>query len=158
MTNNTGFILNLITLSINIFTCLILFIIWITIIHHVWYKLLKHEDRTIVILSANIYMIISFFTGILVSFNIQTLLGDLYKYNFNSSWCIFIGYLHSVIGGGLYWSFVNQVNSKLGSIINLKNLFSYYPFRVSFAFVALYIQHEDGFKMSGFTSFYLLSN
>jgi hypothetical protein len=128
MTNNTGFILNLITLGINIFISLILFIIWITIIHHVWHKLLKHEDRIIVILSANIYMIISFSTGLVVSFNIQTLLGDLYKQHFNSSWYIFVGYLDSVIIGALYWSFFNQVDPKLGSVINLKNLFSLLSF------------------------------
>jgi hypothetical protein len=128
MTNNTGFILNLITLGINIFTCLILFIIWITIIHHVWHKLLKTEDRIIVILSANIYMVISFSTGIILSFNIQTLLGDLYKQNFASSWCVFIGYLQFSIMGALYWSFVNQVDSKLGSVIHLKNLFSLLSF------------------------------
>jgi hypothetical protein len=110
MISQTGFILNIITLSIDIVTCLISFIILICIIHHFRYNRIKREDRVTILHGINIYVLLLVYTGLLVSFNIQTLLGDLYGYGFNSSWCIFLGYFSPVLLTMLYWGFVNQVN------------------------------------------------
>jgi len=109
MFNQTGYILNIITLSIDMFTCLNSLIIFICIIYHICYNRIKQEDRVTVMHGINIYLLLSIYTVILILSNIQTVLGDLYGYNFNSSWCIFLGYFSPVILTTLYWSFVNQV-------------------------------------------------
>jgi len=70
---------------------------------------MKKENRVNGIICADIYLLIFFYMIILVSFNIQTLLGDLYEHDFNSSWCVFMGYLAPVFLNALYWAFVNQV-------------------------------------------------
>ncbi len=72
---------------------------------------MKQEDRIIVIHCVNIYPLILAFTGILVSFTIQSLLGDLYGKEANpSSLCILMAYLFPVLCSTLYWAFVNQVS------------------------------------------------
>jgi hypothetical protein len=71
---------------------------------------MKQEDKIIVIHCVNIYPLILTFTGILVSFTIQSLLGDLYGKDSNpSSLCILMAYLFPVLCSTLYWAFVNQV-------------------------------------------------
>ncbi|UJR17307.1 hypothetical protein I4U23_004202 [Adineta vaga] len=56
----------------------------------------------------------------MVSFNIQTLLGDLYEQNFNTSRCIFMGYLMIICLCALYCSFVNQAFFRLCRIVYTK--------------------------------------
>ena len=109
MINYMGFMINLITLVISILTCLISFTILIMIIHHLCYNHLQHRDKTIISLCANIYPLVLVSTALTIAVNIQTFLGDIYDWNFNSSWCIFIGYFFTSILSTLYWAFVNQV-------------------------------------------------
>ncbi|CAF4012712.1 unnamed protein product [Adineta steineri] len=49
----------------------------------------------------------------LISTNIRSILGDLYNQSFDSSWCIFSGYLVLVLLGMLYMTFVNQAFYRL---------------------------------------------
>jgi hypothetical protein len=109
MFDQTGFILNVLTLCIDIFTCLNSLIIFICIIYHIWHQRIKQQDRVAIIHCVNIYHLLLIYIVILILSNIQTLLGDLYGYDFNSSWCMFLGYFSPVILTALYWSFVNQV-------------------------------------------------
>jgi hypothetical protein len=121
MINNIGFILNMMTLSISIFTWLISLMILIVIIFHLRYNRMKHKDKVTIILSINIYVLLLVFITILVSFNFQTLLGDLYEQDFNSAWCIPMGYISIIFLGTLYWGFVNQVTMN-------QNILSYIGF------------------------------
>lgn len=149
MINTVGFILNIITLDVSIFTCLISFIITIWILYNFCHNRLKPEDRAIIILCLNIYPLILIYMIILVLFNIQTLLGDLYQYNFNSSWCLFLGYFSPSILTALYWAFVNQViiyQNALLSILFIEFLgfFSfllYYLFNLQMASIFLVIYY-----------------
>ncbi len=125
MINNIGFILNMMTLSISIFTWLISSMILIVIIFHLRYNRMKPKDKVTIILSINIYIVLLVFITILVSFNIQTLLGDLYEQDFNSAWCIPMGYISCVFLGGLYWGFVNQVTMNQNIYCHLSN-FNYF--------------------------------
>lgn len=109
MINNIAFALNLITLIMDIFTCLISLGVSIITIHHVCFNRIKQDDRAVICVSANIYPVIFIFTIISVSFHIQTLLGDLYEQIFNSVWCSFIGYISYVILNMFYSAFINQV-------------------------------------------------
>jgi hypothetical protein len=104
-----GFILTLVTLVHSLFACLISLIVFCIIIYHLYYNQLKREDRITILLCANIYLCILVYMTILSLMNIQTILGDIYERNFNSSWCIFVGYISPVILCVLYHSFVNQV-------------------------------------------------
>ncbi|CAF4221670.1 unnamed protein product, partial [Adineta steineri] len=57
----------------------------------------------------------------LSSMNIRSILGDLYKQSFDSSWCIFSGYLVIVLLGMLYMTFVNQAFYRLIRIAYSQN-------------------------------------
>jgi hypothetical protein len=109
MINNIGFILNLITFGSNIFTYFMLFIIIIAIILNVCSNRLKHEDKIVIGLAINIYSLALVITAIMISFNIQTMLGDFYGQNYYSSVCMFLSYLVYILFGELYWTFINQV-------------------------------------------------
>jgi hypothetical protein len=109
MISNTGFILNLITFCINSSTCFISFIILIIILHHFCHTRIRRRDKITVIHCINIYPLLLIYTGTILSFNIQTLLGDLYGLDFSSPWCIFMGYFSPVILSTLYCAFANQV-------------------------------------------------
>jgi ABC-type multidrug transport system permease subunit len=109
MINNTGFILTLITFCTNLVTFMISLVVVSIIIYYIHYTRVPQDDKVVLCLSTNIYLLILALTAIIMSFNIQTLLGDLYQQDFNSVWCIFIGYMFGILFGGLYWSFVNQV-------------------------------------------------
>ncbi|CAF1370275.1 unnamed protein product [Adineta steineri] len=118
MMNNIGFALNLITLVISILTCLISFTIFINIIYYLFHNRMNQEDKVTIIHCANIYPLIFSFTGILVTFSIQSLLGDLYgKESGESSWCIFAAYIFPVLCTTLYWAFVNQAIFRLCRIV-----------------------------------------
>jgi len=104
-----GFVLTLVTLIHSTFACILSSVIFFLIIYHLCYKRVKRGDKTILLLCANIYLFLLIYMIILSLMNIQTILGDLYERDFNSSWCIFVGYLSPVILCVLYHSFVNQV-------------------------------------------------
>ncbi|CAF1206519.1 unnamed protein product [Adineta steineri] len=57
----------------------------------------------------------------LISMNVRSILGDLYDQSFDSSWCIFSGYLASVMLGMLYMTFVNQAFYRLIRIAYFQN-------------------------------------
>ena len=109
MFNNVGFVLNMMTLIISLCACVISLPIIMVIFYHLRGNRTKREDRVTLILSANIYPLIFVYSLILVSFNFQTLFGDLYQWNFQSTWCIFLGYFSPAVLCMLYWAFVNQV-------------------------------------------------
>jgi hypothetical protein len=105
-----GYVLTLISLIHASFASIISLIVVGIIIYHRYNNRLKREEKTTLLLSANIYSILFIYIITLISFNIQTLLGDVYGINFDSSWCIFRGYFIIVIIFLLYHSFVIQVN------------------------------------------------
>ncbi|CAF0728471.1 unnamed protein product [Adineta steineri] len=113
----TGFILSLITVIHSTFTCFISIVIIFIIIYELCYKNLKREERTTLFLCVNIYLFLLIYMMILSLMNIQTILGDLYERDFNSTLCIFIGYLSPVILCVLYHSFVNQAFFRLCRIV-----------------------------------------
>ena len=109
MFSTTRFLFNLITLCINISTCFISLTILLLIIHDLYSYRLRQRDKLPVIHCINIYPLILIYTGTVLSFNIQTFLGDVYGLNFNTSWCIFMGYFSPVLLSTLYCAFANQV-------------------------------------------------
>ncbi len=80
------------------------------IIHHQCNNRLKREENIALLLSANIYVLIFIYIIILISMNIQTLIGDVYGNNFDSIGCVFRGYLACIIVCALYYTFVVQVS------------------------------------------------
>ncbi|CAF3799138.1 unnamed protein product [Adineta steineri] len=117
MLNQTGFVLNIVTLSIDVFAYLYSLFILICLIYNIYSKRIKQEDKITIVYCINIDLVILIYTGITIYFNIETLLGDLYGYNFNSSWCMFLGYFSPVILATLYWSFVDQAFFRLCRIV-----------------------------------------
>lgn len=91
--------------------CLISITVFSLIIVHLFTNRTKQEERITLILTANIFVFL-FIYGLLTVINcINTVLGEFYGYNFASSWCIFSGYLITVIIAALFDSFVVQVNT-----------------------------------------------
>lgn len=104
-----GFIFNLIALGNCIFACIISLIVLIGIISYLTCNRMKQEYRIIMILCIYIYLFILIYVILVGSLTVNSLLGDLYQYNFYSSWCIFRAYLATVILATLYCVCVNQV-------------------------------------------------
>ncbi|CAF1574796.1 unnamed protein product, partial [Adineta steineri] len=119
MMNQVAFILCLTTLIICSVSCLFSCAILICVIHHLCHNRLQQEDRIIFIHCINIYSLVLAYIGIIASFNIQTVLGNLYEYDFNSSWpwCIFAGYITPILIGCIYWAFVNQAFFRLCRVV-----------------------------------------
>jgi hypothetical protein len=90
--------------------CLISITVFSLIIVHLFTNRTKQEERITLILTANIFIFIFIYGLIIVLVCINTVLGEFYGYNFESSWCIFSGYLITVIIAALFDSFVVQVN------------------------------------------------
>ena len=105
----TSFILNILTIIFNVFTCLISTIVLICIIAHQYSTRVKNDEKTLFILAINIYFYILSTDIIQLLLAIYSLLGDLYNGNYDSPWCILNGYLITVLFAGLYYSFVVQV-------------------------------------------------
>lgn len=78
-------------------------------------KKIKQEDKMSIKLCVNIYIVIWIYACLLISTNIQSILGDLYAINFDSFSCILIGYVLLIILYMFYMTFINQV-------INLKSI------------------------------------
>ncbi|CAF1187590.1 unnamed protein product [Adineta steineri] len=112
-TKTNGFILSLISLGFNTFACLISCIVFLIIIYHLFYNHVKREDKITVVLCAHIYLTILMYSSLLISMNIRSILGDLYNQSFDSSWCIFSGYVAAVLLGMLYLNFLNQAFYRL---------------------------------------------
>ncbi|CAF1257470.1 unnamed protein product [Adineta steineri] len=117
----TGFILSSVSLGFNTFACLISCIVFLIIIYHLYYNHVKRDDKITVVLCAHIYLTILTCSSMLSSMNIRSMLGDLYNQSFDSSWCIFSGYLSSILLGMLYWNFFNQAFYRLIRIVYSQN-------------------------------------
>jgi hypothetical protein len=109
--NTSAFIINLIALVHGLFACIISTIIFVIIIYHQLNNRMKRVNKITLFLYANIYLFILVYSAALVSFNIQTLLGDLYGQNFDSTWCTFRGYFIAAMLCALYNGFVIQVRN-----------------------------------------------
>ena len=104
-----GLVLNFLTLIVDGGVCLISIGIFIYIIIHVIINRTKPEDKVTLIMCANILILIFLYGAIVVSFSINSILGEFYGLNSDSSWCIFSGYLIAVIVAAMYNVFVSQV-------------------------------------------------
>jgi hypothetical protein len=107
--NLARFLLNILTLILNIFACIISIIILICIIYQIYFTRIKRQDKIILILSADIYLYIFIFDIIQFQFSICSLLGDLYEINIDLIWCKFNGYFIIILICALYYGFVVQV-------------------------------------------------
>ncbi|CAF3990103.1 unnamed protein product [Rotaria sp. Silwood1] len=104
-----GLVLNFLTLIADGCACIVSITISIYIIIHVIINRIKSEDKVTLILCANILLLIFLYGAIVVSFSINSILGEFYGLNSDSSWCIFNGYLIAVIVAAMYNVFVSQV-------------------------------------------------
>ncbi|CAF0794221.1 unnamed protein product [Adineta steineri] len=120
-TKTNGFMLSLVSLGFNTFAGLISGIIFLIIIYHLYYNHVKREDKITVVLCSHIYLTILIYSSMLISMNVRSILGDLYNQSFDSSWCIFSGYLAIVMLGMLYMTFVNQAFYRLIRIVYSQN-------------------------------------
>ncbi|CAF0781620.1 unnamed protein product [Adineta steineri] len=105
-----GYILTLISLISASFAVIISFIVILTVIHHQYHNRLKKEEKITLILSTNIYIFFLIFMIVLIEVNIETLIGDVYGNDFDSSLCVFKGYFMASICCTIYHAFVTQVN------------------------------------------------
>ncbi|CAF3778353.1 unnamed protein product [Rotaria sordida] len=112
-----GFVLNLISLIHGSFATVVSVIVIGIIIYHQYHNHLRREEKITLILSANIYFYMNLYVVVLVSCNIQTLLGDIYEKNFDSSWCTFRGYLITVACCTLFNAFAIQAFYRLCRIV-----------------------------------------
>ncbi len=109
-----AYVLTFISLISALFGSVISLMVIVIIIYHQYKNRLKRDEKITLLLSANIYSTILICLIIFMSFNIQTLIGDVYGISFESSWCIVRGYFISVIFLAFYHAFVIQVNVKKG--------------------------------------------
>lgn len=154
-----GFILTLISLFNGLLACIVSFIISSLIICHLrqhHHHHLKREEKITLILSFHIYGILLINTMIIISINIQTLIGDVYGYNFHSSWCIFQEYAMYVTGCAMYQTFVMQVNMKrfvkidlIGIQLSINSNGDFFICRVFFVSAVLSTGIIDGFNLTG---------
>ncbi|CAF1476201.1 unnamed protein product [Adineta steineri] len=112
-----GFVLSLISLIHGSFGSVISILIFLLLIFYQYKNDLKKEERINLFLFTTIYFYLFIYILTLTSFNIQTILGDLYGMNFNSSWCTFRGYLIPVSCSALYQTFVIQAFFRLCRIV-----------------------------------------
>ncbi len=105
-----GYVLTWISLIHASFACVISIVVVVALIYDQYNHRLKREVKTTHLLSVYIYSFIFIYVIILIPKNIQTLLGDVYGNNIDSSWCIFSGYFSCVICCAMYFTFVVQVN------------------------------------------------
>ncbi|CAF1031028.1 unnamed protein product [Adineta steineri] len=125
-TLTAGFVLPLLTVIHGSIASIMSTIVFFIIIYHQHNNRIKQEERITLILCANIYLCIFLCSTMLLLLNIQTLLGDLYGLNFDSTQCIFSGYLNLIFIYTLYYGFVTQqpVNNRIAtqSTTNRDNL------------------------------------
>ena len=112
-----GLILTILSLTLISTNTLVSIVVFSAILSHSCQRYATARKRVALMLSANIYLLIFALMLIFLSINLQTILGDLYGLNFNSSLCRFQGYFLSVLGSSLYSSFVVQVNALFVSLL-----------------------------------------
>ncbi|CAF0797548.1 unnamed protein product [Adineta steineri] len=117
MINTVEFILNCITLVIGICTWMVILMILMLIVYYLFHNRIKQEEKMTIIHGINMYILLLIFITISISFNIQTMLGDLNKQNFNSFSCILAGYFVIVSINSLYYIFFNQALFRLCRIV-----------------------------------------
>jgi hypothetical protein len=165
-----GYVLTMISLIHALTGFVVSTIVVVATIHHRYHHRLKREEKITLLLSAYIYSFLFIYTIILIATNIQTLLGDVYGTNYDTSWCIFREYWITVIACALYYTFVVQVNTEVCIVIDscetllkslriygiewmilikVNNCYYIRIFRLSFVFVVLCIQTTDGFDHTG---------
>ncbi|CAF1242397.1 unnamed protein product [Adineta ricciae] len=110
-------VLNISAIIIGLVICIIALIIMIRILHYIHFNRIQRDDKVVFIHSMNIYILLFIFMLIINSFTMQSLLGDHYGLEFDSQWCIFIGFIDPVVFGTLYWNFVNQAFYRFCRII-----------------------------------------
>ncbi|CAF3743212.1 unnamed protein product [Adineta steineri] len=120
-TKTNGFILSSASLGFSTFACLISCIVFLIIIYHLYYNHVKREDKITVVLCGHIYLTILIYSALLISMSVRSILGDLYNKSFDSSWCIFSGYLAVILLGMLYMNFLNQAFYRLIRIAYSQN-------------------------------------
>ena len=106
-----GFIFTAISLIFGLFACIVSSLIVILIInyqHH--HRRLERQEKITLVLFFHIYSFLFIFAALLMSMNTQTLVGDVYGNDFDSTWCILRGYFMLVSGTTMYFTFVMQVD------------------------------------------------
>ncbi|CAF1140481.1 unnamed protein product [Adineta steineri] len=120
-TKINGFILSLVSLGFNTFACLISCIVFIIITYHLYCNHVKRKDKITIVLCGHIYLESLIYSSMLISISVRSILGDLYNQSFDSSWCIFSGYLAMILLGMLYLNFLNQAFYRLIRIAYFQN-------------------------------------
>ncbi|CAF1230565.1 unnamed protein product [Adineta steineri] len=116
-TRSVDFVLTLLTVIHGSIASIMSTIVFFIIIYHQHNNRIKQEERITLILCANIYISIFLCSIILILLNIQTLLGDLYDLNFDSTPCVFLGYINAVLICNLYYGFTGQALYRLYRIV-----------------------------------------
>ncbi|CAF3958299.1 unnamed protein product [Rotaria sordida] len=112
-----GFIITLISLIHGSFASVVSAIVIGIIIYYQYHNHLRPEEKITLVLSANIYFNMNIYVVLLVSSNINTLLGDIYEQNVDSSWCTFRGCFIIVACCTLLLAFVIQAFYRLCRIV-----------------------------------------
>ncbi|CAF1133544.1 unnamed protein product [Adineta steineri] len=120
-TRSVNFVLTLLTVIHGSIASIMSAIILLIIIYHQHNNRMKQEDKITLILCVNIYLYIFLCSTILILLNIQTLLGDLYGLNFDSTSCVFLGYLNAVLICALYYGFFGQALYRFCRIVYPKH-------------------------------------
>ena len=105
----SGLVLNFSTIIFDGCACCFSIIIFIYIMFHLLINRTKPEDKVTLILCGNILILIFLYGLMVILLSINSILGEFYGINFNSSWCIFSGYFLAVIIAAIYNVFVSQV-------------------------------------------------
>ena len=105
-----GYYLTLISLIHVLFACVVSMVVIIVIIYHQYHHRMNVEEKITLAISLHIYLFIWTNTLIFILMNSWTLIGDIYGKNFDSIWCITLGYCLFVSGYGMFYSFAIQVN------------------------------------------------
>ena len=106
-----GYIFSFLSVIFGLLTGILSLIVILIILYHLrhHHRRLKREEKITLLLSSHIYSYILILTMVSSSMNIQSLIGDVYGNNFDSSWCVFQGYCFLVSAGIVYYGFVVQV-------------------------------------------------
>lgn len=107
-----GFVLTLIAFICALFACIFSLLVVILIIVYQYHRQLEREERIALVLSLYIYFFLFIFASLQMSLNIQTLVGDVYGNDFNSTWCVLRAYFIIVSGTSMYFTFVVQVSTE----------------------------------------------
>ena len=106
-----GYIFSFLSVIFAFVTGILSLIVILIILYHLrhHHRRLRREEKITLLLSSHIYLYILISTMVLSSMNIQSLIGDVYGINFDSSWCILQGFWMSASACIIYYGFVVQV-------------------------------------------------